>query len=89
MGSPVPATGAWYGLAAIFADQQLEYEAWEQVVVADGGLACPFCAEPLSSGPASAAGEVTRFCRFAGDHHYRAPRDVIPPRQGQRMGRGG
>ena len=88
MTSPAPATGAWYGLAAIFADQKLEFEAWEQIVAADGGLACPVCGEPLSSGPPQ-AGTVSRYCRFGGDHQYRAPRDVVPPRQGQRMGRSG
>jgi len=89
MGSPVPAaTGAWYALSAILADRQIEFESWEQVTVADGGMACPVCGEPLSTGPASAGG-VTRFCRFAGDHHWAAPRDVVPPRYGQRMGRFG
>lgn len=89
MASPVPATGKWYGLAAIFTDRQREFEAWEQIVISDGGTACPVCGEPLSTGPPSAAGTVSRFCRFAGDHEYHAPRDVVPPRYGQRMGRSG
>lgn len=89
MGSPVPATGAWYGLAAILEDREREFESWEQVTVTDGGLACPVCGEPLKSGPASAAGTVTRFCPFAGDHQYLAPRDVVQPRYGVKMGRTG
>jgi len=87
--SPAPATGKWYGLDAIFKDQAREFEAWEQIVVADGGMACPVCGEPLGSGPPSAAGTVSRFCKFAGDHKFRAPRDTVPPREGQRMGRFG
>jgi len=86
---PVSATGAWYGLAAIFADQRREFENWEQNVVAEGGIACPVCGEPLSSGPPSAAGTVTKFCRYAGDHQYQVPRDVVAPRHGARMGRYG
>jgi hypothetical protein len=87
VGSPVPATGAWYGLAAIFRDQRREFETWEQIVIADGGLSCPRDGEPLTSGPSTDAGAgVARFCRFCG---YRAPRDVIAPREGQRMGRDG
>lgn len=89
MGSPVPATNGWYGLAAIFEDQQLEFESWEQIVVGDGGLACPVCGEPLTSGPPNSERSVTRFCKFAGDHRFEAPRDVVPPRRGQRMGRFG
>lgn len=89
MGSPVPATGAWYALAAIFKDQQLEFESWESVVVADGGEACPVCGEPLTSGPPGSERAVTRFCRFGGDHRFEAPRDVVPPRRGQKMGRYG
>lgn len=89
MSTAKPATGAWRGLEAIFEDRQREFEAWEQNVVADGGLACPYCGEPLQSAPASAAGTAAKFCPFAGDHHFEAPRDVVPPRYGQMMGRGG
>jgi len=89
VGSPAPATGAWYALDAIFKDQAREFENWERTVTAEGGMACPVCGEPLSSGPASAAGTVTRFCEFAGDHAFQAPRDVVPPRRGQKMGRFG
>lgn len=87
MGSPAPATGAWYGLAAIFADQKLEAETWERIVIAEGGLSCPRDGEPLTDAPATDAGAcVTKFCRFCG---WRAPRDVVAPRHGQRMGRDG
>jgi hypothetical protein len=91
MGSPVPATGAWWALDAIFKDQQLEFETWEQVVVSDGGLSCPVCGEPLSSAPPSTGSgrAVSRFCRFAGDHRYEAPGDVVAPQPGVRMGRYG
>jgi hypothetical protein len=90
VGSPKPATGAWYALAAIFKTQRDEYGNWERIVTADGGLACPVCGEPLTSGPSTPAGaEVVRFCEFAGDHQFRVPRDVVPPREGQRMGRYG
>jgi hypothetical protein len=84
-----PSTGAWFGLAAILENRQAEFEAWEQVTVTDGGLACPVCTEPLESGPPSAAGTVTRFCPFAGDHAFAAPRDVVQPRYGVMMGRTG
>lgn len=89
MSTAKPATGAWYALGAIFEDRQREFEAHESVILAEGPLACPYCAEPLQSGPPSAAGTVTKFCEFAGDHRYEAPRDVVPPRYGQMMGRGG
>lgn len=89
MGSPLPATGKWYGLASIFEDQEREFDWWQQEVMSNGGLACPVCGEPLSSGPPSAAGTVTRFCRYAGDHKFEAPRDVVVPRHGVRMGRFG
>jgi hypothetical protein len=82
-------TGKWYGLQSVFRDQEYEFSAWEQIVTTDGGLACPVCGEPLSTGPASAAGEVTRFCRFAGDHTFRAPADVVRPVHGAKMGRYG
>lgn len=84
-----PATFAWNALSAIFEDRQREFEWWEQTVTADGGLACPVCGEPLQTGPPAAAGTVTRFCPFAGDHAYEAPRGVVPPRYGQMMGRRG
>lgn len=89
MSTAKPATGAWYALAAIFQDRDREFEAWEQVTVTDGGSSCPVCAEPLATGPPSSAGTVTRYCPFAGDHKFRAPRDVVPPRRGQKMGRRG
>jgi hypothetical protein len=82
-----PSTGAYYGLAAIFADQNREFEWWQQEVVSDGGLACPIDGEPLTTGPSTDAGStVARFCRFCG---WQAPRDVVMPRRGVRMGRTG
>jgi len=84
-----PATGAWYALGAIFEDRQREFESWEQILTADGGLSCPVCGEPLQTGPPAAAGAVTMFCPFAGDHVFEAPADVVPPRYGQMMGRRG
>jgi hypothetical protein len=84
---PVPATGAWYGLAAIFADQEREFEWWQNEVASDGGLACPHDGEPLTTGPSTDAGAcVARFCRFCG---WQAPRDVVVPRHGVKMGRSG
>lgn len=89
MDSPTPATGAWYALDAIFKSQRDEFENWERIVASDGGTACPVCGEPLQTGPPSAAGTVSRICRFAGDHQFRAPRDVVTPRRGRKMGRFG
>ena len=87
MGSPAPATGKWYGLAAIFRDQEFEFDWWQQEVQSEGGLACPIDGEPLSTGPATDAGaSVIRFCKFCG---WRAPRDVVSPRRGVKMGRTG
>ena len=87
MGSPASATGAWYALDAIFKDQRKEFEDWERIVASDGGLACPRDGEPLTSGPSTPAGaEVIKFCKFCG---WRAPRDVVAPREGARMGRDG
>lgn len=81
------ATGKWYGLAAIFEDQRVEYEQWAQIVTADGGLACPVDGEPLRTGPASpAGGPVAKFCPFCG---WQAPRDVVSPQRGVKMGRSG
>lgn len=85
----LPATGKWYGLSAILQDREFEFQAWEQIVSTDGGMACPVCGEPLSSGPGSLAGTVSRYCRFAGDHEYRAPNDVVRPTHGAKMGRYG
>lgn len=82
-------TGRWYALSAIFETQKQEREFWNQIVETEGGMACPVCGEPLSSGPASAAGTVSRYCRFAGDHQFRAPNDVVRPVEGARMGRYG
>jgi hypothetical protein len=82
-------TGRWYALQAIFQHQKEEFDAWAQIVETEGGMACPVCGEPLSTGPASAAGEVTRYCRFAGDHSFRAPNDVVRPVPGVNMGRYG
>jgi hypothetical protein len=89
MGSPLPATGLWYGLDAILKNRETEFVWWENEVAADGGLACPVCGEPLLNGPPSAAGTVSRYCRFSGDHTFRAPHDVVVPRRGQKMGRFG
>jgi len=84
------ATGKWYGLGAIFQDKDLEFDTWSQIVQTEGGVACPVCGEPLSSAPPSEAGSgVTKFCRFAGDHRFWAPDDVVVPRHGVRMGRFG
>ena len=82
-------TGKWYGLAAIFEDQNREFDVWQDIVQSEGGVACPVCGEPLSSGPPGAAGTVSRYCRYAGDHKFRVPRDVVTPRRGTRMGRYG
>jgi hypothetical protein len=90
MGSPAPATGAYYGLAAILRDQTWEFDWWQQEVMSNGGLACPVCGEPLSTAPSTDAGaSVIKFCKFAGDHRFFAPGDVVTPRHGQRMGRYG
>jgi hypothetical protein len=87
MGSPLPATGAYYGLAGIFADQNMEFDWWRDEVAANGGLACPRDGEPLTTGPSTDAGaSVVRFCRYCG---WRAPRDVVVPRKGVKMGRTG
>jgi hypothetical protein len=87
MSSPLPATGAYYGLAAILRDQTWEFDWWKQEVDSTGGLACPIDGEPLSSPPATDAGApVIRFCRYCG---WRAPRDVISPQHGVKMGRTG
>jgi hypothetical protein len=87
MASPQPATGAWYALGAIFRDQEYEFERWRQEVQSEGGLACPRDGEPLSTGPSTGAGaSVVRYCRFCG---WQAPRDVISPRHGVKMGRDG
>jgi len=84
------ATGKWYGLGAIFQDKDLEFDTWAQIVQTEGGVACPVCGEPLSSAPPTQAGSgVTKFCRFAGDHRFWAPDDVVVPRHGVRMGRFG
>ena len=86
-GEGQPATGGWYGLAAIFADQNREFEWWQQEVQSDGGLACPRDGEPLTTGPSTDAGAmVVKFCKFCG---WQAPRDVVPLRRGVRMGRDG
>lgn len=87
MAGDTPATGAFYGLAAIFRDQKFEFDWWQQEVQSNGGMACPIDGEPLSSPPATDAGaSVIRFCRFCG---WRAPRDVVSPRPGVKMGRTG
>jgi hypothetical protein len=87
MSEPIPATGAWYGLSAIFKDQNREFDWWADEVRSEGGLACPIDGEPLTTGPSTDAGaDVTRFCKFCG---WRAPRDVVVPRKGTRMGRTG
>lgn len=85
----IVATGKWYSLGAIFKDQQYEFEAWQQITETDGGLACPFCGEPLLPGPAAAAGTTSFYCRYAGDHKFHAPGDVVRPQRGVKMGRGG
>lgn len=85
----IVSTGKWYGLSAILKDRQAEFEAWQGIVETEGGLACPVCGEPLQPGPASAAGTVTAYCRFAGDHRFHAPDDVVRPHRGVRMGRFG
>lgn len=87
MTAELPATGAWYGLGSIFRHQAQEFESWQQIVRADGGLACPIDAEPLSGPPNSPAGAaVAKFCRFCG---WQAPRDVVTPQRGVPMGRTG
>jgi hypothetical protein len=87
MGSPLPATGAYYGLAGILADQNQEFDWWQDEVMAEGGLACPIDGEPLSTGPSTDAGaSVIKYCKFCG---WRAPRDVVMPRRGTKMGRTG
>jgi hypothetical protein len=87
MSSPLPATGAYYGLAAILRDQTWEFDWWTGEVDSTGGLACPIDGEPLSSPPATDAGaSVIRYCRYCG---WRAPRDVISPQHGVKMGRTG
>jgi hypothetical protein len=81
------ATGAWYALSSIFRDQEREFDWWQTEVASDGGMACPRDGEPLSTAPSTDAGAcVVRFCRFCG---WRAPRDVIVPRHGVKMGRDG
>jgi hypothetical protein len=85
--SGTPATGAWYGLGAILADQKMEFDWWQAEVESTGGLACPRDGEPLTTGPSTDAGaSVVQFCRFCG---WQAPRDVVAPRAGVRMGRDG
>jgi hypothetical protein len=87
MTTPQPATGAYYGLAAIFRDQAWEFDWWQDEVMAEGGLACPRDGEPLSTGPSTDAGAtVVKYCRYCG---WRAPRDVVMPRHGTKMGRSG
>jgi hypothetical protein len=82
-----PATGAWYGLAAIFEDKEREFGWWRSEVMATGGLACPRDGEPLTGAPSTDAGAaVTAFCGFCG---WRAPRDVVTPAPGIAMGRDG
>jgi hypothetical protein len=84
------ATGKWYGLGAIFQDRQAEFGAWAQIVETEGGLACPVCGEPLSTAPPTDAGSgVTLYCRFAGDHRFEVPADVVRPQPGVKMGRYG
>jgi len=82
-------TGKWYGLKAIFEDRDYEFDSWASIVETTGGMACPVCGEPLTSGPGSMAGTVTTFCRFAGDHQFHVPSDVVRPVRGARMGRYG
>jgi hypothetical protein len=83
----LPATGAYYGLAGILADQNMEFDWWANEVQANGGLACPIDGEPLTTGPSTDAGaSVIKFCKFCG---WRAPRDVVSPRHGVKMGRTG
>ncbi len=82
-----PATGGWYGLSAIFQDQNREFDWWADEVRSIGGMACPNDGEPLTTGPSTRAGAtVIQFCKFCG---WRAPRDVVEPRHGVRMGRWG
>lgn len=81
MTAPAPVvTGKWYALAAVFADQKFEFEAWQQIVETEGGVACP---------ERSAAAGSTAYCRFAGDHRFHVPQDVVRPVEGARMGRFG
>ena len=83
-------TGKWYGLAAIYESQRQEFDWWQQQVEAAGGLACPVCGEPISNGGGSRAdGDTQFYCRFAGDHSYHVPDDVIRPQRGAKMGRFG
>jgi hypothetical protein len=89
-GPAVVVTGGWYALAAILEDQQLEFDTWGAIVAAEGGLSCPVCGEPLQTAPPGGAGSgVTTYCRYAGDHKYRVPGDVVRPARGARMGRYG
>lgn len=81
------ATGGFYALAAIFADKREQFDWWQDQVVSEGGLACPIDGEPLTTGPSTDAGaSVVKFCKFCG---WRAPRDVVAPRRGVKMGRSG
>lgn len=86
------AQGGWWGLISVFEHQREEFDAWQNIVETEGGIACPVCGEPLQSagtGPSDVNSRVDRFCRFAGDHQFRVPRDVIRPAEGARMGRFG
>lgn len=69
-------TGGWWGLHSVFEESRQEFEAF----VSRPPLACPFCGEPLVNAPSTKSGSgVELYCKFAGDHQYRYPRDFEPP----------
>jgi hypothetical protein len=85
-------TGGWWGLINVIETRQEEFDTWQNIVEAEGGIACPVCGEPLQSagtGPSDVNSQVDRFCRYAGDHKFHTPRDIIRPQPGARMGRYG
>jgi hypothetical protein len=87
MGSPLPATGAWYALSSMLRSQQYEFDTWRDIIISDGGLSCPRDGEPLSTPPSTDAGAgVVAYCRYCG---WRAPRDTIAPVRGAPMGHDG
>lgn len=84
--------GGWWGLWSVWEQRREEFDWYADVVTSEGGLSCPVCGEPLRpgpGGPSELGATVAAYCRFAGDHKFRAPADVIRPQPGARMGRTG
>jgi hypothetical protein len=75
---------SWWQLHDVRAQAAMEFGWWADTVTSEGGLLCPHDGEPLTVGPPESG--ALKFCRFDG---WQAPRDVIRPERGARMGPGG